>query len=69
MLSRQYNSVFMHDDRVLISKEWSKVVPNISSKHIGKCLSTEHLMDYVFHKPTSEVVDWALLDSLLTSRI
>ena len=54
LLSRQFNSVYMQDDRMLISKEWSKVVPYISSKHVGKCLSTEHLMDYIFHKPNSE---------------
>ena len=33
------------------------MVPNISSKHIGKTLSTEHLMDYIFHRPNSEVID------------
>ena len=42
---------------MLISKEWSKVVPYISSKHVGKCLSTEHLMDFIFHKPNSKVID------------
>ena len=57
LLSRQYNAVYMKDDRMKISQEWSKMIPYISSHHVGKVLSTEHLMDYIFTKPNPEVID------------
>ena len=47
----------MKDDRMKISQEWSKMIPYISSHHVGKVLSTEHLMDYIFTKPNPEVID------------
>ena len=40
-----------------ISKEWAKVIPYISSKHVGKLISTEHLMDILFARPHPELLD------------
>ena len=33
------------------------MVPFISSRHVGKLWSTEHLMDYLFTRPNSEIID------------
>ena len=57
LLSRQYNEVFMGNNKMNISKEWAKMVPYISSKHVGKLISTEHLMDFLFARPHAEVID------------
>ena len=40
-----------------ISQEWAKMVPFISSRHVGKLWSTEHLMDYLFARPNPEIID------------
>ena len=57
LLSRQYNEVFMGNDKMKISQEWAKMVPYISSHHVGKLMSTEHLMDFLFARPNAEVID------------
>ena len=57
LLSRQYNEVYMENNKMNISKEWAKVIPYISSKHVGKLISTEHLMDILFARPHPELLD------------
>ena len=47
----------MGNDKMKISQEWAKMVPFISSRHVGKLWSTEHLMDYLFARPNPEVID------------
>ena len=47
----------MGNDKMNISKEWAKMIPYISSKHVGKLISTEHLMDFLFARPHAEVID------------
>ena len=57
LLSRQFNEVYMSNDKMKISQQWAKMVPFISSHHVGKLWSTEHLMDYIFTRPNPEVID------------
>ena len=57
LLSRQYNEVYMENNKMNISREWAKMIPYILSKHVGKLISTEHLMDFLFARPHAEVLD------------
>merc|ERR1711954_582682 len=57
LLIRQFNKVFLHDDKQKLSEVWAKFSPPLKKEHVGAELSPQMLSDLLLVEPQKEVID------------
>merc|ERR1711954_4168 len=57
LLTRQYNKIFLHDDKQNLSEVWAKFSPPLKKEHVGATITPQMLSDLLLVEPQKEVID------------